>query len=462
MSEAAQTVDAVVIGAGPNGLVAANLLADAGWQVLVVEAADRPGGSLRTDEFVAGFRGDRCGGFYPMAALSPVITGLDLAAYGLHWRHAPIALAHLLPDDRCALICRDIDVTAASLAAFAPADGEAWRAEFTSWRQARDDIATLLGRSTTTTRRVPPPRRFAGEGARRLLADELAHLAPGGIGGPAGWLLAMTAQDVGLPVPEGGADRLARALADRLAARGGRIVCGRAVTRVLVAAGTAVGVELAGGRLIRARRAVVAAVPAETLYRELVGADRLPGRFVDDLREPPAELAGVRVDWALDGPIPWRNPVVRGAGAVRLGGDSAAGPPTVLLGQMTTADPSRSPAGTESAWATTRVAASRRWTAAELAAVADLIEDAVQQHAPGLRALVRGRRVLGPADLPEPGPVRQERAETPIDRLFLAGSCVWPGGAVHGGPAVRAQRAALARAGAAGRGYRGLLRRAFA
>ncbi len=466
MSEPAQTVDAVVIGAGPNGLVAANLLADAGWEVLVVEAADRPGGTLRTDEFVPGFRSDHCGGFYPMAALSPVIAGLDLAAYGLHWRHAPAALAHVLPDDRCALITRDVDVTAASLAAFDPADGEAWRAEFAAWRQVRDDVAGLLWdprrRRDTVAERLPHHRRFAGDGARRLLADDIPHLVPDGLGdSPAGWLLAMTAQDVGLPVPEGGAGRLTRALIDRLAARGGRVTCGRAVTRVLVAAGSAVGVELAGGRLIRTRRAVLAAVPATTLYLRLVGARRLPSHLVDDLREPPTSVGTVRVDWALDGPIPWRNPAVRGAGAVRLGGDDQPrGRPTVLLGQMTTADPTRSPAGTESAWATTPLAADRDWTPDELAAVADRIEHDVQRHAPGLRALIRGRRVVGPADLREPGPVRQESADTPVDRLFLAGTSVRPGAAVHGGPAARAARAALARAGVAGLGYRALLRRA--
>jgi phytoene dehydrogenase-like protein len=463
MSEPAQTVDAVVIGAGPNGLVAANLLADAGWQVLVVEAADRPGGALRTDEFVPGFRADRYGGFYPMAALSPVITGLDLAGYGLHWRHAPTALAHLLPDDRCALICRDVDVTAASLAAFAPADGEAWRADFAAWRRARTDVTDLLFRPRRSTRadRLPRPGRFAGDGARRLLTDEIAHLAPDGVGGgPAGWLLAMTAQDVGLPVPEGGAARLARALADRLAARSCRIACGRAVTRVLVAAGTAVGVELAGGRLVRARRAVLAAVPATTLYRHLVAADQVPARLLADLPEPPATHGTVRVDWALNGPIPWRNRAVRGAGAVRLSIEPDGSGDPMVLGQMTTTDPTRSPAGTESAWAAVRVAADRAWTEDDLAAVADRVEAAVERHAPGLRALIRGRRVLGPAELGEPGPVRQERADTPIDRLFLAGTCVQPGVAVHGGPAARAVRAALARASVAGLGYRALVRRA--
>jgi phytoene dehydrogenase-like protein len=463
MSEAAQTVDAVVIGAGPNGLVAANLLADAGWEVLVVEAADRPGGALRTDEFVPGFRSDHGGGFYPMAALSPVIAGLDLAGYGLHWRHAPTALAHLLPDDRCALISRDVDVTAASLAAFAPADGETWRAEFAAWRRARRDLTNLLFHPWPRRPRLPAARRFTGDGARRLLADDIPHLAPGGVGdGPPGRLLALTAQDVGLPVPEGGAARLTRALADRLAARGGRVTCGRAVTRVLIAAGTAIGVELAGGRLIRARRAVLGAVPAATLYLELVGATRLPARLVDALHEPPADTGTVRVDWALDGPIPWRNPAVRGAGAVRFGGDSPTGDPAVLVGQLTTADPTRSPAGTESAWATTRVAAGRGWAPDDLAAVADGMEDAVERRAPGLRALIRGRRVLGPADLREPGPVRQERADTPIDRLFLASTSVWPGAAVHGGPAATAVRAALTRAGGSGPAYRAVLRRTLA
>src|SRR5919201_1100669 len=122
--------DAIVIGAGHNGLVAANLLADAGWSVLVLEGAAEPGGAVRTAVVTApGYRSDLCSAFYPLGAASPVLVGLDLGRYGLRWRHAPAVLAHLLPDDRCVLLFRGAARTAASGGQFGAGDGDAWLAE---------------------------------------------------------------------------------------------------------------------------------------------------------------------------------------------------------------------------------------------------------------------------------------------------------------------------------------------
>ena len=144
-----RAVDAVVIGAGHNGLVAANLLADAGWEVLVLEATGEPGGSVRTAELTAsGFRNDVCSAFYPLAVASPVLHELDLEAHGLVWRHAPAVLAHVLPDDRCAVLYRDVSRTAESLASFAAGDGQA-RQAVEAWippRQALvEQAAALIG-----------------------------------------------------------------------------------------------------------------------------------------------------------------------------------------------------------------------------------------------------------------------------------------------------------------------------
>src|SRR5438874_8939667 len=120
--------DAVVVGAGPNGLVAANLLADAGWSVVVLEAEPDPGGAVRSGELtVPGFLHDRFSAFYPLGAASPVLAGLDLERQGLVWRRAPLALAHPLTDGRSAVLSTDLDETCASLDAFAPGDGDAWR-----------------------------------------------------------------------------------------------------------------------------------------------------------------------------------------------------------------------------------------------------------------------------------------------------------------------------------------------
>lgn len=206
--------DAVVIGAGPNGLVAANLLADAGWDVLVLEAASEPGGAVRTvDSSVPGFRDDLFSAFYPLALASPVLRDLGLSRYGLRWRQAPAVLAHVLPDDRAAVLSRDLDATTASVEEFAAGDGDAWRAEFARWSAVREDLLAaiftpfppvraglrLLGRLglgdsvrfarlAASNVRTFASERFAGEGARLLLAGNALHtdLGPGHAGRAAG------------------------------------------------------------------------------------------------------------------------------------------------------------------------------------------------------------------------------------------------------------------------------------
>lgn len=507
MTEPDHIVDAVVVGAGPNGLVAANLLADAGWQVLVLEAQDTPGGAVRTAEVTApGFRSDLFSAFYPLAVASPVLRGLDLERHGLRWRHAPAVLAHVLPDDRCAVVFRDVEATARSLAGFAAADAAAWTDEFTRWTHVRDHLldalftpfppvragaclvrslgaggALRLARLAVMTSRALAEERFTGEGARLLVTGNAMHtdLGPDLSGGALfGWLLCMLAQDVGFPVPVGGAGMLTDALVQRFVGRGGRIECAQRVMRVLTAAGTAVGVATADGTHVRATRAVLASVPAPTLYLSMLDAAVLPAELLADARLFRWDDATIKVDWALSGPIPWRNPAAADAGTVHLGGD---GEPFVLLGQMTTADPTRSPEGTESAWAYTHVARTERWTDDRVARHVDALQDMLERHAPGFTGRILARHVQGPADLerhdanlsagainggtaapqqqlflrPLPG---LGRADTPVDRLYLASASAHPGGGVHGGPGANAARAALARAGFAGGAYRALIR----
>jgi phytoene dehydrogenase-like protein len=430
----ARSVDAVVVGAGPNGLVAANALVDAGWDVVLVEAADEVGGAVRTAEVTApGYRTDLFSAFYPLAAASPVIRDLELDRHGLVWRRAPAVLAHALDDGRAAVLEEDPDATADALDRVAPGDGDAWLDLVAQWDAVRDDVlaalftpfpplravARLLWRSgargTLDLARlaVLPVRRlgqerFRGDGAPLLLTGNAMHSdAPPDAGGSGllGWLLTMLGQDVGFPVPEGGAGALSEALAARFRAAGGEVLTGSRVTAVAVAGGRAVGVLTADGLRLRARRAVLADVAAPALYRDLLGPRHAPARLLDDLDAFQWDHPTLKVNWALASPVPWRAAEPRRAGTVHLGvdldgfvraaADLSTGvvprDPFVLLGQMTTADPTRSPAGTESAWAYTHLPHPDLGPD-EIAAHVARVEDAVERAAPGFPDAVVARR----------------------------------------------------------------------
>ncbi|MFB9463812.1 phytoene desaturase family protein [Streptomyces cinereospinus] len=514
--------DAVVIGAGPNGLVAANLLADAGWSVQVLEEQPEPGGAVRHDRGVdPGFVSDVFSAFYPLAAASPVLAGLRLEDHGLRWSHAPSVLAHPLTDGTCAVLDRDLDTTAASLDAFAAGDGAAWRRLHELWGSLQPDLLSALftpfppvratarlalrlraaGGLRAARSLVLPVRRlgeeeFDGEGGRLLLAGNALHadLAPEAAGsGGFGWLMAMLGQTYGFPVPAGGSGALTDALVRRLRSRGGRLGCGQRVERIVVRGGRAVAVRTAAGQTVAARRAVLADVSVPALYGELVPAEHLPPQTLADLRRFQWDFATFKVDWALDGPVPWRAEQARRAGTVHVadGMDELTrfaaqiamrqvpDRPFLLFGQMTTADPARSPKGTESAWAYTHVphdirgdaageGITGRWDTGDQERMADRVEHQVERLAPGFRALIRARRVLAPPDLqaldgnlvggainggttalhqqlvfrPMPG---TGRPETPVAGLFLASAGAHPGGGVHGAPGANAARAALHR-----------------
>ncbi|PWI13146.1 FAD-dependent oxidoreductase [Streptomyces sp. Act143] len=512
--------DAVVIGAGPNGLVAANVLADAGWSVEVLEEQPEPGGAVRHDRGVhPDFVNDLFSSFYPLAAASPLLSALRLEDHGLRWSHAPRVLAHPLGDGRCAVLDRRIDATAASVEEFAPGDGAAWQRLFDLWLTVRTDLLDALftpfppvragvrlartlraaGGLRTARTLVLPVRRmgeeeFRGEGGRLLLAGNALHadLAPESAGsGGFGWLMSMLGQTYGFPVPVGGSGALTDALVRRLRARGGHLRCGERVEKIVVRDGRALGVRTATGLAVPVRRAVLADVAVPTLYQDLVGAEHLPAQLLEDLRRFQWDFATFKVDWALDAPVPWRAEQARTAGTVHLadGMDELTrfaaqiamhqvpDRPFALFGQMTTADPSRSLPGTESAWAYTHVPRDIRgdagdeditgaWGPADQERMADRVERQVERFAPGFRSRIRARRVLAPPTLqaldanlldgainggttavhqqlvlrPVPG---TGRAETPVQHLFLASSGAHPGGGVHGAPGANAARAAL-------------------
>jgi phytoene dehydrogenase-like protein len=511
--------DAVVIGAGPNGLVAANLLADRGWSVTVLEAAPEPGGAVRSAELMEpGFVNDVFSAFYPFAQPSPAIHNLNLEEFGLRWCRAPIVLAHPSIDGSCPILSMNLDETAASLDACFPGDGDAWRRLYDRWSRLRDPLLaalftptppitasarlavsawsdgwTRVARFALLSVRRMGEEEFGSDAARRLLAGSALHadLAPEAVlSGFFAWVLCALGQDVGWPVPEGGSGQLTAALVARLRSRGGEVVCDAPVDRIVIRDRRAVAVRTRGEE-IRATRAVLADVAAPSLYLDLVGPDHLPDRVVEDVRRFEWDNATVKVDWNLDNPIPWTSEPARRAGTLHLaeGVDGLTesssqlarglipARPFLIMGQQSMTDPTRMPAGAETVWAYTHVPRKIRGDAAGvvelpldrsgLERIADRMQAEIEMLAPGFGASIRGRHVMGPADLearnanlmggaigsgtsqlyqqlvfrPIPG---LGRPETPIRSLYLASASAHPGGGVHGACGANAARVAVA------------------
>ncbi len=514
------TYDAVVVGAGPNGLVAANHLLDRGFSVLVLEAQPQVGGAVRDDREVApGFVHDLFSAFYPLAAASRSIQRLRLEDHGLRWVHAPAVLGHAAIDGSWAILHRDRTTTATLMDQQHSGDGARWIELCEEWDRIGSQLVDALVSPFPPVRaglaalaRLPSVggldfvrtvlspaaglgrARFGGESPRLLLAGNAAHAdipldAAGS--GFMGLLLCMLGQTVGFPVPEGGAGNLSRALARRIESLGGEIRCSSPVTRIDVDSGRATGVRTAEDRFA-ARHAVVADVVAPHLYGRLLREEDVPARTALAMTRFQLDPGTVKVDWALDGPVPWGSPPPYAAGTVhvadsvdqmsealsQVGANAIPARPFMLTGQMTTTDPSRSPAGTESMWAYAHVPqrATRdagdggvrgTWDRDDAERFADRMQARLEETAPGFTSRIVARRVLGPRELeamdanlvggainggtsqlhqelvfrPVPG---LGRAETRIKNLYLGSASAHPGGGVHGAPGMNAARAVVA------------------
>lgn len=493
----------MVIGAGPNGLAAAIRLAGAGVQTTVLEARSEPGGAVRTEELtLPGFRHDTFSSVYPAGVASPVFNQMPLADHGLEWVHPEVCMAHPLDDGTAVALYRELEQTAGSLESQHRGDGRAWARfvgpylrNFEAVRStmlagfpplggplkllagagplAAGQFGLLVALPASTLAR----RMFTASGSRAWLLGAAAHGdTPVNSGGSAVAAVYMNllGHAVGWPSPRGGAQALTDALVAHLRSLGGELVCDSQVERIESSAGRTTGVVLRDGA-----RHAADVVLADVMPRALLEmtADALHGWYRSGLvrfRPGPATL---KLDWALDGPIPWTAVAARGAGTVHVGGDEGstvesltqaqsglAERPFLLLGQQSVADPSRAPNGKHTAWAYTHAPAG---LSAELGSDrhVDAVERQVERFAPGFRERILARHVLGPADLesrnanlvngdvgggsygglqsvfrplPKASPYR-----TPVDGLFLCSAAAFPGGAVHGVPGDAAARAAL-------------------
>lgn len=464
---------ASVVGAGPNGLAAAVVLARAGLQVTVWEARERAGGASSSAHVLAPDAVTDLGSaVQPFGVASPLFTRLPLERHGLAWLHPEIPMAHPLDARPAALLHRSLAGTAEQLGR----DGRAWRALHAgvvrSWPEVVDAAlgpllrvpehplalarfgaraawpATALARAAF--REEPARALFTGSAAHSWLPLHRPLTAAFGV------LFGAAAHATGWPVARGGSQSIADALVAELEAHGGTVLTSSPVTDL--------------DQVRPADLVLLDLTPRQVLA---VAGRELPTRYAAALRRWRYGAGAFKVDYLLDGPVPWADPRVAGAGSVHLGGTAGevaaaeaevfagrhAERPFVLVAQQSAVDPTRAPAGRQVLWAYAHV------PAGSTAPAGHLVDAQVERFAPGFRDRVLARVESSPADLERWNAnvvggdvgggaldglqqvfrpvVRAVPYATPLPGVFLCSASTPPGGGVHGMCGYHAAQAAM-------------------
>jgi phytoene dehydrogenase-like protein len=470
----ASELDAVIVGSGPNGLAAAVSLAQQGFAVAVIEAHAEIGGGTRTAELtLPGFHHDVCAAVHPMAELSPFLSALPLADHGLSWVYPEISVAHPLDDGPSVLLERSVDATAAALGR----DRDAYRKLMNGFvRAGRPLMADLLGPLRIPRHPFAMARfgfygvrsavglgrgLFADQRARALLAGCAAHsILPLDklLTGALGLIFALTGHLCDWPVARGGSRAIGTALANYLRSLGGQITTGEPIHSL--------------AQLPKARVILFDLAPRQLI--EIAG-DRLPARYVKRLGRYRYGPGVFKLDWALSGPIPWKDRNALRASTVHVGGtldaiaDAEAAAfrgehhprPFVLVAQQSQFDSTRAPAGHHTGYAYCHV------PHGSTVDVSAQIEAQIERFAPGFRDLIMARVAHTPRDFERYNPsfiggviaggcadltqlftrpvARLDPYSTPDPAIFLCSAATPPGGGVHGMSGYFAARSAARR-----------------